>query len=550
MIHRLTIENYALIDSLDIEFSRGLNIITGETGAGKSLLLGALSIILGGKTDANILRNKEKPCVIEAEFDVTGFGLEPLYQGLDLDYEDKTTIRRVIHPAGKSRVFINDLPVTVSTLKEVGGRLVDIHSQHQTLLLSNPKFQIDLVDSVAGDTPLLQRYTETYERWKKSLRELEQLKESVGNSRRDEDYLRFQWRQLDEANLKEGEQNELETLQNELSHASEIKEAMLLAEGVLGEDENGVLARLKTTINQLSRISSVFPKSDELAERLRAAFEELKDIDSELASEGERVEVDPEKLEATEARLDLFYTLRQKHKISTIEELIELRDEMSIKLSGIEHADEEIERLEKQTERLHKEAFDLAGRISKARQKATPAIERQVCGMCSQLGMPHVQFRVSITPAENLSATGIDLISFLFTANKSTPLQPVEKIASGGEMSRVMLSLKSLAAKHKQLPAIIFDEIDTGVSGEIADRMGQIIHELSGHLQVINITHLPQVASKGENHYLVYKEDLKDVTNTNIRRLTPEERVREIAKMLSGTQITEAAIRQAKTLLG
>ena len=550
MIKRLTIENYALIDSLEIEFSGGLNIITGETGAGKSLLLGALSVILGGKADAGILRDKEKPCVIEAEFGVAGFGLEGIFESLDLDYADTTILRRVINPAGKSRVFINDLPVTVAVLKEIGGRLVDIHSQHQTLLLTNPKFQVDLVDSVADDAALLERYVDTYDRWRKSHKELEQLRASAAESRRDEDYLRFQLQQLTDARLQAGEQSELEALLNELTHASEIKEAMLLSDTLLGDDENGVLARLKTIEGQLSRISDVFPKGAELLERVHGVREELKDIASELLSEGERVDIDPGKLESTESRLDMLYSLQQKHKSQSVEELIELRDEIAVKLSGIEHADEEIERLQTQTQRLHKEAQELAGRLGEARRKAVPAIEKQVVGMSAQLGMANVQFKVEITKTGELTPSGNDRIAFLFTANKNMPLQPVEKIASGGETSRLMLALKSLTAQHKQLPAIIFDEIDTGVSGEIADRMGQIIYELSMHLQVINITHLPQVAAKGENHFKVYKEDTATATNTGIRRLSPDERVREIAQMLSGAEVTEAAVQQAKTLIG
>ena len=549
MLRRLTVENYALIDSLDIAFSDGLNIITGETGAGKSLLLGALSLLLGGRAEANVLRDKEKPCAIEGEFATAGFGLESLFESLDLDYSDATVLRRVVSPGGKSRAFVNDLPVTLSVLKTVGDHLVDIHSQHQTLLLSNPEFQTGLVDSVAGNAALLNRYAETYGRWRASLRELEQLRRSAEESRRDEDYLRFQWQQLDEARLQAGEQAELETLLNELTHAAEIKEAMFAAENLLDADGEGVLVRLKEIAGQLSRIASVFPKSGELEERVRAALEELKDINAELAAEGERVEVDPQRLEATESRLDLLYSLQQKHKTQGVEELIGLRDEMAAKLSGIEHADEAIERLRLQTERLYAEASELAVRLTETRQKAVPAIEKQVVDICSQLGMPNVRFTVEIAPAEELSPSGNDRIAFLFTANKNTEPQPVEKVASGGEMSRLMLALKSLTARHKRLPAIVFDEIDTGVSGEIADRMGRIIFELSRHLQVINITHLPQVASKGGSHYKVYKEETAIATNTRIRRLTPEERVEEIAAMLSGARVTEAAVRQARTLL-
>jgi len=549
MIRRLTIENYALIDSLDITFGEGLNMITGETGAGKSLLLGALSMILGGKAEANVLRNKEKACIVEAEFGIAGFGLENLFAGCDVDYADSTVIRRVINPAGKSRIFINDLPVTLAVLKEIGSHLVDIHSQHQSLLLSNPKFQIDLVDSVGGDVVLARRYVDTYDRWRRSLKEWETVRKSAEESHRDEDYLRFQLQQIQEARLQNGEQAELEALLNELTHATEIKEALFSSEGLLSEEENGVLPRLKTAVGQLSRIVPVFPKGGELEGRVRIVLEELKDIGAELASEGERVDIDPGKLEQTENRLDLIYSLQQKHKVSTVEELIELREQMAVKLSGIEHADEEIERLQKQTERLHEEALELAGRLGKVRKKTVPVIEKAVCEMSMQLGMPHVRFQVDVTKTEVLTSSGNDRIAFLFSANKNMPPQPVEKIASGGETSRLMLALKSLIAKHKQLPAIIFDEIDTGVSGDIADRMGQIIYELSHYLQVINITHLPQVASKGGSHYKVYKEDTPSATNTRIRLLTPEQRVEEIAQMLSGAEITDAARKQAKTLL-
>jgi DNA repair protein RecN (Recombination protein N) len=549
MIKRLTITNYALIDSLDIEFSRGLNTITGETGAGKSLLLGALSVILGGKADANVLRDKAKACVIEAEFDIAGFSLESIFESLDLDVAETVILRRVINPAGKSRAFAGELPVSVSVLKEIGGRLVDIHSQHQTLLVSNPKFQIDLIDSVAGEAALLDRYTETYDRWRASSREWEQLRASAAQGLRDEEYLRFQAQQLAEARLREGEQAELEAAANELTHAAEIRQALLDAEALLSGEQNGVLASLKAAQNGLSRIAPVFPRGGALEERLRAAREELKDIASELAAEGERVEVDPQKLELTERRLDLLNSLMQKHRSRTVEELIELHREIAEKLSGIEHADEAIERLAGQTERLHGEARQLAARLGEVRRGAVPAIERQVVALSAQLGMPNVQFRVDISPADELTPTGGERIAFLFTANRNMPPQPVERIASGGEMSRLMLSLKSITAQHRQLPTIIFDEIDTGVSGEIADRMGRIIDELSRRLQVINITHLPQVASKGGSHFKVYKEDTPTATHTGIRRLSAPERVEEIARMLSGAELTEAAVVQAKTLL-
>ncbi|MDR0954877.1 MAG: DNA repair protein RecN [Rikenellaceae bacterium] len=550
MLRRLTVENYALIDSLDITFSEGLNTITGETGAGKSLLLGALSLLLGAKAEEGVLRDKARPCVVEGEFGTADLGLEPLFETLDLEYADPTILRRVVSPAGKSRAFVNDLPVTLAQLREVGDRLVDIHSQRQTQLLSSPEFQIALVDSVAENLALSGRYGETYNRWRKSLRELEQLRRSAEAIRRDEDYLRFQWQELDEARLRSDEQEEQETLLNELTHAVEIKEALFACDNLLSDDENGILTHLKAISSELLRVAAVFPKSGAWEERVRGVREELKDIGSELSAEGERVEVDPQRLEATENRLDRLYSLQQKHKVADVPALIALRDEMAVRLDGIQHADQEIDRLRQQAERLGEEASALALRLTETRQKAAPVIEKQVIDICSRLGMPNVRFQVEITPAEELSPKGGDRIVFRFTANKNSAPQPVEKIASGGETSRLMLALKSLTARHKQLPTIIFDEIDTGVSGEIADRMGQILFDLSTHLQVINITHLPQVASKGTTHFRVYKEDTPTATNTRIRRLRPQERIEEIAKMLSGSHITEAAIRQAKSLLG
>lgn len=549
MLRKVIIENYALIDSLEIDFSEGLNIITGETGAGKSLLLGALSVILGGRTDAGILRDKEKPCVIETEFGIAGFGLEETFSGIDLDYADTTTLRRVISPSGKSRAYINELPVTVQTLKEIGSRLIDIHSQHQTLLLSNNRFQIDLVDSVAAHGALMDEYVAAYETMKQTARQLQQLREETDNSRKDEDYLRFQYQQLEEARLSEGEQQELESLQNELAHAGEIKETMLASESLLNEDENGVLPRLKAIVQQLNRTENVFPKSAELAGRIRSTLEELKDVSGEISSEGERVETDPTRLESVETRLDMLYSLQQKHRVSSVEELIALRDEIAEKLSGIENFDTEIQRLTTQVAALKKQALEIACKISSGRKSAIPNVEKYVRNTAASLGMPNVQFTVELTPVEELLPNGTDKVRFLFTANRNMPLQPVEQIASGGEMSRLMLCLKSLVAQHKKLPAIIFDEIDTGISGEIADKMGQIIHALASHLQVINITHLPQVASKGQNHYFVYKEDTATATNTRIRKLNDKERVMEIAKMLSGSNVTDAAVAQAQALL-
>lgn len=550
MLRKINIENYALIDSLEIGFREGLNIITGETGAGKSLLLGALSAVLGEKTDTGVMRDPGKPCVIEAEFDVKGLGLEAFFEGADLDYEDTAVIRRVISPNGKTRGFVNELPVNVTTLRELGGKLIDIHSQHQTMLLSNPKFQTDLVDSVAGHGGLLEEYLSGYEALKAGRKRLEKMKADADDARKEEDYFRFQLAELTNAALTEGETEELETLLNELTHASEIKETMLGSEALLSSDDTGALVALKSIEQYLNRIGGVFHKAEELAVRVRSAALELSDISAEMASEGERIDANPSLLEKTESRLNTLYSLLQKHRTTDISGLIALRDDMAEKLSAVENSDAEIEKLEKEVSRIAKETCEMAGRISKNRKAAIPGIEKYVRETTSRLGMPDVKFVIEASPLDELTASGVDKIGFLFSANKNMAPKPVERIASGGEMSRLMLALKSLMARHRQMPTIIFDEIDTGISGEVADKMGQIIQSLSDNLQVINITHLPQVASKGDNHYFVYKESSAGTTDTRIRRLSDEERVIEIAKMLSGTEVTPAAMEQAATLLG
>ena len=548
MLRKVTVENYALIDSLDIEFGKGLNIVTGETGAGKSLLLGAVSLVLGGKADTSVLRDREKPCFVEAEFNIAGLGMEPLFRSLDLDYSDITTIRRVISPAGKARGYINDLPASAADMRQVGERLIDIHSQHQTLLIGNPKFQTDLLDSVAGKPAVAEEYAGIYAELKLAEKELAALKSAEADSRRDEDYLRFQHAQLDDARLREGEQQELETLLNELTHASEIRESISGAETILSDD-TGVLSQLKSAEVFMRKIEEVFPKGAEWGERLRSAIIDLKDMASEMASEGERIDVDPRKLEDTEARLDKLYSLQQKHRVSSITELMALHVEIGEKLRSMDNFEARIADLESRTAKLEEKAHALAGKITAARIAAAPVVEKYVGSTMESLGMPNVEFEVLITPAGELLPTGADKVKFMFTANRNTRLEPLENVASGGEMSRLMLALKSLAARHRQLPAIIFDEIDTGISGNIADRMGGLIHALSSHLQVINITHLPQVASKGKAHYHVYKEDRSGVTNTRIKRLTDTERITEIAKMLSGSTVTPAAIEQAAVLL-
>lgn len=550
MLCRLSVENYALIDRLDIEFAAGLNIITGETGAGKSILLGALGLILGNRTDASAIKAADRNCVVEGEFDIRGYGLEPLFGSLDIDYDERTLVRRVITPAGKSRAYVNDLPVQLSALREIGSRLIDIHSQHQTLLLGDNRFQTGILDGAASHGALLARYGEAFGELSAARRELSELERKAGESERDREYVAFQFAELQEARLRAGEQQELESLYGELSHASEIKDTLLFASQELDGADDSLLARLKVLETSLGRLGDVYPRANEFFTRLHSSLLDLKDMASEIASEGDRLEADPGRLESTGARLDRLYALQQKHRVSSEEELLSLREEYGARLAGIEGYAQAISELKEKIGALQTRAAALARQITDGRLKAAPSISEQAERMLSELGMPAAQLKIDIAPSEELQADGADSIRFLFTANRNMAPQPIEKVASGGEMSRLMLSLKALMARHGKLPTIIFDEIDTGVSGQIADRMGGIIARLAETMQVINITHLPQVASKGDHHFFVYKEDTGQATATRIRLLTHNQRVAEIAKMLSGSDVTEAALQQARLLLG
>lgn len=550
MLRRLSVENYALIDALDIEFASGLNTITGETGAGKSILLGALALVLGGRGDVAALKDEGRNCVIEAEFEVDGYGLESLFESLDVDYQQVTDIRRIITPAGKSRAYVNDIPVSLAALKEIGARLIDIHSQHQTLLAGDERFHIRVVDSIAAHGALLDRYRDTFARMRAAERELAELHYRAGESRKDFEYVSFQLNQLQEAKLTEGEQEELERLLNELTHASEIRETLLFgAEALDGDDENGMLIRLKNLELSIGRLHGFYAPAGDYAVRLRSVILELKDLSGELSAEGGRIEADDERMQRTRERLDTLYSLQQKHHVTSVAELLALQGRYEEQLRNIEGYDEAIRQLTETIHSLKSEATKLAGQITVGRQKAAPVIEKHVAETLARLGMPAAQLKVEIAPAD-LSTDGADAIRFLFTANRNMPLQPIDRVASGGEMSRLMLALKSLVARQTQLPTIIFDEIDAGVSGSIADRMGEIMVALAGNLQIINITHLPQVASKGDHHFYVYKADDAVGTATCIRKLGAEERVGEIAQMLSGADVTPAAREQARLLLG
>lgn len=546
MLRRLSVENYALIDRLEMELDPHLNIITGETGAGKSILLGALGLLLGNKNDGSAMKDNTRSCVVEGLFDLKGRGLESFFEANDLDYADLSTVRRMITPAGKSRSFINDIPVQLSQLREFGTRLIDIHSQHQNLILSSGEFRISALDTVAGNTALLAQYASRYTELSILRRELAELKAAAESGRKDEEWLRFQLEELTTANLREGEQSELEAEQAVLEHADQIGETLTLLRNTFDADEIGVLPQLKAAETSLLHLRESYPQGAELASRLRSVIEELKDVGATAAADSERLDADPARLQKINDRLNALYTLEQKHRAADLAELIVLRDRYAAHMASIVHGDEQITILETRIATVAEQAETLAAQLHKARAKAVPAFEKHILTTLSQLGMAETVFRIGLEDSGVLTPLGRDTIAFFFSANRNTSPQPVERIASGGELSRVMLALKALLAERMQLPTIIFDEIDTGVSGRIADAMGQIISALASGMQVVDITHLPQVASKGSTHFVVYKHD----GQTRITRLTPEQRITEIAKMLSGSEITPAALAQARIFLG
>lgn len=545
MLTRLTVENYALIERLELVLDPHLNIITGETGAGKSILLGALGLLLGAKNDGAAIRDNEHNCIIEGTFDISGLGLEPLFEQMDIDYGDETVIRRVITPAGKSRSYVNDLPVQLSQLKELGTHLIDIHSQHQNLILSSEGFRTQALDTMAANGTLMNDYREEYTRLKSLERRLAELKAAAAEAGKEEEWIRFQAEELTSANLREGETEELEAEQAELANADTTSETLARITASFDGEEEGVLVSLKSAENGLRHIAGNYKPANELADRIRSTILELRDINATVAADAERIESDPERLEKVNDRLATIYSLCQKHRVQNIEELIALRDKFRKQLEAITSGGEEIAALEAETESTRSRATALADKLHEGRTKAAPEFGREVAERLSRLGMPDARFTVEVEAHDDLTPTGRDTVAFLFSANRNMTPQPAERIASGGEMSRMMLSLKSLLASRMKLPTIIFDEIDTGVSGRIADAMGEIISELSQSMQVVNITHLPQVASKGEAHFVVYKEN----SRSDIRRLTAEERVVEIAKMLSGSEISDAALTQARILL-
>ena len=546
MLRRLSVENYALIEKLEMELDPHLNIITGETGAGKSILLGALGLLLGAKNDGSAMKDAARNCTVEGTFDLTGSGLETFFAENDLDYAAETTLTRVITPAGKSRAFVNDVPVQLAQLRELGTRLLDIHSQHQNLILSSEEFRTAALDTVAGNKELLAQYAAQYARMSELRRGLASLREAAEQGRRDEEWLRFQCDELTAAALREGEQAELEEELAVLENADRIGEALTGLRNALDSDETGVLTQLKNAENALGHLRGHYPTAGDFADRLHAVLEELKDIDAAAASASERVDADPERLAKRSARLDALIALQQKYRVADEAELIALRDRSAAQLAAIVHSGEEIAAAEQALREAADQAEALAERLHKAREKAAAGFAKEILTTLARLGMPDTVFQIALTPRPELDRTGRDQVQYLFTANARMTPQPIERVASGGELSRVMLAMKALLAKRMQLPTILFDEIDTGVSGRIADAMGEIIESLSGSMQVVDITHLPQVASKGSAHFVVYKRNGR----TEISRLSDDDRIAEIAKMLSGSQVTQAAVAQARILLG
>lgn len=550
MLRSLFIQNYALIEKLDINLYQGFSVITGETGAGKSIILGAIGLLLGQRADVKTIRKGATKCIIEARFDISTYGMKSYFEQNELEYEDECILRRELYASGKSRAFINDSPASLAQMKDLGEQLIDIHSQHQNLLLNKEGFQLNVLDLIAHDEALLASYQTLYDEWKEVQQELTDLIARAEQNKTDEDYLRFQLNQLEEANLTSGEQEELEQEADTLSHAEEIKAGFYHISQTFCGDEGGLLSELKDSLNRMRDLQHIYQPAGELADRLDSTYIELKDIADEAADQEEKVEFNPKRLDEVNERLNLIYTLQKKHRLSTVEELLTLADEYASKLSAITSSESDISALRERSEELKGHILEKAALLTEARSLAARQVEDEMAARLIPLGIPNVRFQVNIGPRKEPGRFGMDTVSFLFSANKNGSLQNVSTVASGGEIARVMLSIKAMIAGAVKLPTIIFDEIDTGVSGEIADRMADIMQEMADNdRQVISITHLPQIAARGSVHYKVYKQDNDTETNSHIRQLEPDERVKEIAHMLSGSTLTEAALSNARALL-
>ena len=550
MLKHLYIKNFALIDILDIDLYPGFSVITGETGAGKSIILGAIGLLLGQRADLKTLKQGADRCVIEAHFDLSKYNMKPFFTENDIEYDaNDCIIRRELTSAGKSRAFINDTPVQLSMLKELGERLVDVHSQHQNLLLNKQDFQLSVLDIIADDAKELAAYKETYNAFHQAANELEALKEEINRNRQNVDFLQFQYQELESAHLMVGEQEELEQKSETMTHSEDIKSALYSADNALQTEETGIVTSLRSAMNALKGITHVFPEVEELATRMDSSYIELKDIAQEVSRLLEGIDFDPAELDTVNERLDRLYDLQRKYHAEDTEALISLRDSLKQQLNNIDNSDETLQERQQEVNQLKVQCQQQADQLTKLRTKAAKKIESEMQKRLIPLGMPNIRFQISISQ-EDLNANGQDKVAYLFSANTSTPLQPVSQVASGGEIARVMLALKAMISGAVKLPTIIFDEIDTGVSGKIAEKMAEIMHEMGSHeRQVISITHLPQIAALGSAHYKVEKEETPLGTTSRMEQLTPDERVTEIAQMLSGSKVTEAAIQNAKDLL-
>lgn len=551
MLKSLYIKNYALIDLLDIRFEKGFSVITGETGAGKSIILGAIGLLLGQRADSKSIKGDNSKCIIEACFDLSAYHLDDFFERNNLEFDGKECIiRREVTASGKSRAFINDTPASVAQLKELGEMLIDIHSQHQNLMLSKENFQLNVIDILAGDKAELDSYKSLYQSYRQHAKALEKALEEAEKARDEEDYLRFQLEQLEKADLKANEQENLEQEAETLSHAEEIKQALFQTDDLLNNDQNGILGAVKEGAQLLSHISRVYQPAQELAERMESCYIEMKDLAGGISSETDRIEFDPERLNFVNERLNTIYSLQQKHHVDSVDSLLEIQENFQQKLSLISHSEEHIEELKAAKEAAYQQLKEQAAILTGKRIRAAKEAEEQMKEKLIPLGIPNVQFKVELTQREEPDETGMDRINFLFSANKNGALQPIAQVASGGEIARVMLSLKAMISGAVKLPTIIFDEIDTGVSGSIAEKMALIMQDMGAHnRQVISITHLPQIAARGTTHYKVYKEDNEKGTTSHIIQLNDAQRIEEIAHMLSGATLTDAAINNAKELL-
>ncbi len=549
MLQHLKIENYALIRKLDISFPGGFSVITGETGAGKSILIGALSLILGHRADTQVLLDKSKKCIVEGSVYIKNYKLNAFLEKNELDYDDTTILRREIVPSGKSRAFINDTPVNLNLLREFGESLINIHSQHKILTVNDVDFQLAVIDNFAQHSELVKAYRDTFQKYEKTRSILKELTEKENKTNADKDYFQFLYDELESANLKTNEQSEIENELGVLNHSEEIKTNLHNASHALLNSENNLLSQLNEIYSLISRLREYHEQIKDIDSRLNACIIELKDVSNEIEDLEQKINYDPEQIELLNSRLDTIYTLEQKHRVTAIEQLLEIKQGLSDKLLNISNLDDEIEKSRKQLEAFKKDLSSYGNKISENRMKQIPLIEKELLKMLGQLGMDDAQFKIKISSTENFGKDGMDKVNFLFNGNKGGDLKEVSKIASGGELSRLMLSLKSLISQKNLLPTIIFDEIDIGVSGDIADKVGNIMRNISKTMQLIVITHLPQIAAKGDEQYMVYKENEGELPKTKMKRLELNSRVEEIAKMLSSEKITEAARQTAKELL-